>query len=276
MQERALRRHGDWTNAALLQTTPHMDRIVTPSRYTKVHSRGRSASPQQELYALRDLPLFEGLDFGLQERLAYHCTLHTFSKNQAIAGSADMATDFHFLVAGHAKVQLETTDGRKKVVEIVGPGCNLDECMPVQAPLQNLQVIAVGACRVLRAPRGAVLNELQAHPALALRFIHSMSRRMGQLLGDLSSHISDNAMQRFVRYIVHQLVPAEAVDSHAPITVTLPAGKAIVASRLSLSPEYFSRMLRQLETEQLIAVSNRSITIASLPRLIAAYGPKYV
>lgn len=273
MQERALRRHGDWTNAVLLQTTPRMDRTVTPSRYTKVHAR--SASPQQELYALRDLPLFEGLDFAVQERLARHCTLYALAKNQEIVGSADMAQDFYFLVAGHAKVQLETSGGRKKVVEIVGPGCNLDECMPVQVPLQNLRVIAVGASRVLRVPRAVVFAELQAHPALALRIIHSMSRRMGQLLVDLSSHISDNAMQRFVRYIVHQLVPADAVDSHAPITVTLPAGKAIVASRLSLSPEYFSRMLRQLETEQFIAVSNRSITIFDLSRLMAAYGPQY-
>lgn len=274
MQERVLSQHGNWTNAVFLQTSG-MDRVMTPSRYTKVHARSRSASPQQELGALRELPLFEGLDFGVLERLARHCRLHTLSKNQEIVGSADMATDFHFLVMGHAKVQLETPGGRKKVVEIVGPGCNLDECMPVQAPWQNLRVIAVGASRVLSVPREIVFEALQAYPALAMRFIQSMSLRMGQLLVELNSHISDNAMQRFVRYIVHQLVPADAAANGAPVTVTLPAGKAIVASRLSLSPEYFSRMLRQLETEQLIAVDNRSITIPDLSRLIAAYGPQY-
>jgi CRP-like cAMP-binding protein len=127
---------------------------------------------------------------------------------------------------------------------------------------------------VLSLPKEVVLSSLEAHPPLSLRFIRSMSQRMAQLMAELNSHIFDNAMQRFVRYIVSQLAPASEVGVGYSVTVTLPAGKAVVASRLSLSPEYFSRMLRQLETEQLIAVDNRSISIPDLSRLIAVYGPQ--
>jgi CRP-like cAMP-binding protein len=273
--ERSLRHHGEWTHALPLPVSSRLERTVTPSRHPrKTPSRGHSVA-DQELQALLGLPLFEGLDFGLLERLARQCTLQAFSKNQEVAGATDMAWGFHFLVAGHAKVQLETPGGRKKVVEIVGPGSNFDECMPVQAPGQNLRVIAVGATRVLSVSREVMLAELQAYPALAMRFIHSMSKRMGQLLVELNSHVSDNAMQRFVRYIANQLVPGDAAAVSDCVTVTLPAGKAIVASRLSLSPEYFSRMLRQLETENLIAVEHRNIVIPSLQRLVAAHGPQY-
>lgn len=271
--ERSLRRHGDWTNAVLIPPPARTDRSVASTRYTKAYARAHGLSAQ-ELLALRELPLFQGLEAEVQEHLARHACLRTFAKNQEIACAADLVSEFHFLVAGTAKVQLETSGSRKKVVEIVQPGYNFDECMPVHATHQNLHVIAIGAVRVLSIPKAVVLLALEAHPSLAMHFIRSMSQRMAQLMGELHSHIFDNAMQRFVRYLVNQMVPKASADSQQAVTVTLPAGKAVVASRLSLSPEYFSRMLRQLESEQLIAVDNRSIAIPDLARLVARYGPQ--
>ena len=272
--EHSLRQHNNRTNAALKPPlAPRTGRTVTSSRYTKAYTRAHGLLAQ-ELLALRALPLFEGLDADVQEHLARHASLRVFAKCQEIASSADMADQFHFLVTGNAKVQLETTSGRKKVVEIVRAGYNFDECMPMYAARQNLHVIAIGSARVLSVPKEVVQAAMEAHPPLAMRFICSMSHRMAQLMGELNSHIFDNAMQRFVRYIVGQLVPASQENSLQAVTVTLPAGKAVVASRLSLSPEYFSRMLRQLESEQLIAVDSRSIAIPDLSRLIALHGPQ--
>ena len=271
--EHSLRQHSNWTNAAFMSPPSRTARTVTASRYSKAYARAHGL-PAQELLALRELPLFEGLEAEVLEQLARHASLRAFAKNQEIASTADMVSDFHFLVAGHAKVQLEAAGNRKKVVEIVRPGYSFDECMPLQTPRQNLHVIAIGATRVLSIPKDVLQAVLEACPPLAMRFIRSMSQRMAQLMGELNSHIFDNAMQRFVRYIVSQLVPASQADSQQAVTVTLPAGKAVVASRLSLSPEYFSRMLRQLETEQLIAVDNRSIAIPDLSRLVALHGPQ--
>ncbi|TXH88668.1 MAG: Crp/Fnr family transcriptional regulator [Rhodoferax sp.] len=271
--ERSLRRNGDWTNAVFMPPPIRTGRSVTPTRYTKAYARAHGL-PAQELLALRELTLFEGLEAEVQEQLARHASLRTFAKNQEIASAADMVSEFHFLVTGTAKVQLQTTGGRKKVVEIVRPGYNFDECMPMHAARQNLHVVAISTARVLSIPKEVVQAALEAHPPLAMRFIRSMSQRMTQLMGELNSHIFDNAMQRFVRYIVCQLVPASQADSSQAVTVTLPAGKAVVASRLSLSPEYFSRMLRQLETEHLIEIDNRSIAIPDLSRLISLYGPQ--
>ena len=55
------------------------------------------------------------------------------------------------------------------------------------------------------------------------------------------------------------------------VTVSLPVSKATVASRLSLTPEYFSRVLHQLESEGLIEIARREIRILDVRRL-ASYG----
>lgn len=50
-------------------------------------------------------------------------------------------------------------------------------------------------------------------------------------------------------------------------TVSLPVSKATVASRLSLTPEYFSRVLHELEGAGLIAIDKRDIRILDVKRL---------
>ena len=57
------------------------------------------------------------------------------------------------------------------------------------------------------------------------------------------------------------------------ITVNLPVSKAAIASRLSLTPEYFSRVLHELESAGLIQVDKRDIHIPDTARL-TAYQPR--
>ena len=53
-------------------------------------------------------------------------------------------------------------------------------------------------------------------------------------------------------------------------TVSLPVSKATIASLLSLTPEYFSRVLRELEDKGLIEMDKREIRIPD-SRLLARY-----
>jgi CRP-like cAMP-binding protein len=66
-------------------------------------------------------------------------------------------------------------------------------------------------------------------------------------------------------------VPEDTQDSKAVFTVSLPVSKATLASRLSLTPEYFSRVLHELEAEGLIEIDKRDVRILDLPRL-SRYG----
>jgi CRP-like cAMP-binding protein len=49
--------------------------------------------------------------------------------------------------------------------------------------------------------------------------------------------------------------------------VTLPAGKAVIASALSLTPETFSRELRRLVEQNLISVHRNSIYVHDTARM---------
>jgi len=77
-------------------------------------------------------------------------------------------------------------------------------------------------------------------------------------------------MQRLIGYLLRD-VDLGADSSANTRTVTLPASKATIASRLSLTPEYFSRVLHELESNQLIHIEKRDIHLLDIQRL-ASYG----
>jgi CRP-like cAMP-binding protein len=70
--------------------------------------------------------------------------------------------------------------------------------------------------------------------------------------------------ERVIGYLMRQ---EGAVDGDAPYAVSLPVSKAIVASRLNLTPEHFSRILHELMTAKLIEVDGRSVRILDPRRL---------
>ncbi len=49
--------------------------------------------------------------------------------------------------------------------------------------------------------------------------------------------------------------------------MSLPVSKGTIASRLSLTPEYFSRVLHELEAAGLIEIDKRDIRILDVKRL---------
>ena len=55
------------------------------------------------------------------------------------------------------------------------------------------------------------------------------------------------------------------------LIASLPASKATIASRLSLTPEYFSRVLHELEAQKLITIDRREIRILDVQKLLG-YG----
>ena len=54
---------------------------------------------------------------------------------------------------------------------------------------------------------------------------------------------------------------------YAESGIRLPAAKGIIASKLNLSAEHFSRLLRELAERGLLTVSQRTLAIPSIERL---------
>jgi CRP-like cAMP-binding protein len=90
------------------------------------------------------------------------------------------------------------------------------------------------------------------------------------LIQDVEGYALQSGLQRLIGYLLRD-VEITPTPHQTALTVALPASKATVASRLSLTPEYFSRVLHDLEAKKLIRIDRREIRILDVQRLVA-YG----
>jgi CRP/FNR family transcriptional regulator, dissimilatory nitrate respiration regulator len=132
----------------------------------------------------------------------------------------------------------------------------------------NAQALADTA--LLTVSREAVVAELEHDSRFSMRMLAGLSRRLHGLVKDVQDYALHSGVQRVVGYLLRDQ-PLDSMDADEARTVSLPVSKATVASRLSLTPEYFSRVLRELESAGLISVDKRDIHILDIKQL-AAYG----
>ena len=144
----------------------------------------------------------------------------------------------------------------------------------------------LGEVLLLSVSKAAVLAEIALDSRFALRMLAGISRRLHGLIHDVQAYALHSGLQRVIGYLLRDL-PESSLDAAAmtlaahrsadedsgegasvkSCQVRLPVSKATLASRLSLTPEYFSRVLRELEDQGLIRVEGREICIPDAARL---------
>ena len=123
---------------------------------------------------------------------------------------------------------------------------------------------------LMSVSKQAVFGEIERDPRFSMHMLAGISRRLHGLLRDVEGYALHSGMQRLIGYLLRDF-DDEITDDMGTITVSLPVSKATIASRLSLTPEYFSRVLHELEAERLIEIDKREIRILDVRRL-ASYG----
>ena len=212
------------------------------------------------------LPLFCDLDRPELERLAAGCQLRRLGRGDMVFRVGEPCESFHVTVTGQVKLFAVSPAGQEKVIELVGPGNSFAEALMFMDKPYFINAQALTDTLLLSVGKAAVLHEIQADPRFALRMLAGMSRRLHGLVRDVQAYALDSGVQRIIGYLLRDQADGE-VAPDAPITLTLPVSKATVASRLSITPEYFSRVLHELEDAGLVAVDKREITILDAARL---------
>jgi CRP-like cAMP-binding protein len=118
--------------------------------------------------------------------------------------------------------------------------------------------------KLLHVAKEVVLNEVRENPDFSRRVIEVISRHLYQGIVDLESYTLRSGTERVVDFLLnHEL----HTRFNGALRVTLPAKKGIIASRLNLTHEHFSRILHELMNKRLIEVEGRQVQISDVGRL---------
>ncbi len=221
---------------------------------------------------LGTLPLFSQMSDDERSRLAAGCQLRRVERGQLIFRTGDPCEEFHVNVLGQVKLFAISPTGVEKVIEFCGPGQSFAEAVMFMGVPYVVSAQALADTLLLTIDKQAVLREIDANSEFALRMLAGLSRRLHGLIKDVQAYSLHSGVQRVIGYLLgDQNRAADAAGE--TVVVTLPVSKAAIASRLSLTPEYFSRVLHELESAGLIRVDKRDIHITDTAKL-ADYQPR--
>jgi CRP-like cAMP-binding protein len=210
------------------------------------------------------LPLFSDLCADELRQLAQGCSLRRLARGDMVFRVGDECREFHVVVTGQVKLFVLSPSGQEKVVELVSPGQSFAEAIMFTDRPYILSAQALGDTLLLQVGKSAVLAEIERDPRFALRMLAGLSRRMHVLVHHVQAYALHSGMERVVDFLLRG--QQEGVGD-AVRTVSLPVSKATIASLLSLTPEYFSRVLHDLAAEGVIEVDGRDIRILDQKRL---------
>ena len=216
------------------------------------------------------LPLFGDMQPSELQALAQQgCQLHRMGRGETVFRVGQTCDAFHVVVTGQVKLYALSPSGAEKVIELVGPGNSFGEALMFTDRPHIVNAQTLSECLLLSISKAAVMEEIAREPRFALRMLAGVSRRLHGLIRDVESYCLHSGIQRVIGFLLSEQDEDDCVPADT-LTVSLPVSKATIASRLSLTPEYFSRVLHELEAEGLIQIDRRDIRILNT-RSLASY-----
>lgn len=216
---------------------------------------------------LANLPLFKEIGPDEIERLARGTrTIHA-ERGEALFHKGDPVEGFYVVVYGQVKLAFTSPSGADKVVEIIGPGMSFGEAVMFLEMPHVVYAQALADSMLLHISKSVVFDELEHNPRFARRMLGGLSRRLHGIVSDVEAYCMHSGAQRVIGYLLRD---AEQVEGNEQFDVTLPTNKGVIASRLNLTPQHFSRILHELSEAGLVRVEGRTIHITDLDKLRAA------
>ena len=214
---------------------------------------------------LTHIPLFNGLAPEEIARMARSTREIHVSKGDILFHKGDPCNGFHLLVYGQVKLAFTSQQGSEKVVEILTQGQSFGEAVMFMDKPYIVFAQALTDSLLLHVSKAAVFEELQRDHNLCRKMLAGMAMRLHQLMNDVESYSLHSGKQRIIGYLLRELPDAEVNGIN--VVITLPTNKGVIASRLNLTQEHFSRILHELSELGLIVVEGRKIHIPSVANL---------
>ena len=225
-------------------------------------SRGPDIPVEQFLVTL---PLFSDLTAEEIKRIAGSTRRIYATKGETLFTRGDRCEGFHVILYGQVKLFVTSPQGSEKVIEIMGPGISFGEAILFMDSPYVISAQALKDSLLLHVSKTLVFDEIERDPRFARRLLAGMSRKLHQLIRDVEAYSLRSGVERVIGFLLREDELSEG--SERSTSVTLPANKMIVASRLNLTPEYFSRILHELEGAGLLVLDGRTVTVPDVERL---------
>jgi CRP-like cAMP-binding protein len=204
---------------------------------------------------LRRGPLLRPLTDAQLARVAARAVTLRLAEREPLFEQGDPADRFYLVLKGQIKLARISPDGNEKVIEIVTPGSTFAEAlMFLNRPSYPVGACAVGPVEVISIDAKDFVAMLRDSVDTCFLLLGDMSRRLRALIGEIDDITLHSATCRVAGYLLRR------IEEEGPHLV-LDVPKLVIASRLTVQPETFSRILRVLSDRGVVRIDGRDVSV---------------
>ena len=194
-----------------------------------------------DLARVRRDPLFARLDDGALALLLADAAVRRVGRGTVLFLQGEPAERVYLVLEGWVRLVRRSADGREVTIRIFGPGESLGEAVVFLEEPYPVTGEVVEAARLLTIPRRSLMAALDRDPRLARAMIASLARRLHDFVRQVEQLTGRSTTERVAGFLLRY-----CPGSRGPCTVELPLDKTLIAARLGMQPESFSRALARL------------------------------
>jgi len=194
-------------------------------------------------------------------RVSQFSQLQHLDDGQVLFHQQDKVTAFYLVLTGKIKLFRISPDGQEKIIEIVKPNQVFAEALvftsqtdyPVSSSaLTEATVISINATNFHEM--------LWDSTGTCLLLLGDMSLRLRGLINEIDKLTLHNGTCRVASYLLQEVTDKQN-------EVVLDVAKNIIAARISIKPETFSRIIKNLKDKNILSIQGNSITIHDMNTL---------
>lgn len=202
----------------------------------------RTGITRDDIRKLGQVYLFSGMAPDDLRTLLATSSIRRYPDNTTLFMEGEPADRFYVVMDGWVKLFRLSENGNEVVISVSSPGESFAEAAIFDSNIFPVCASAITDVRLLVVGAESLLRQLRENNQLAFNMMGSMSRQMRRNVTKLHQMCSMSSTERLADFLLG------LTNSHnGTATITLPLDKSLIAARLGMQPETFSRALAKLK-----------------------------
>jgi CRP-like cAMP-binding protein len=227
------------------------------------------ATDERHLKLLKKIPFFSPLQDEELHYILPHLREKKFKKNQVIFHEGEPGHHLYMIRSGQVKVYKLSEEGKEKILRVFGPGDFFAELPLLDGGKYPASAETLSPATLLLLSRENFLNVLSKYPQLTGKIYEIVGDRLRHFTTAVTDLTLKDASRRLAGFLLEK---AREHDRHSlskgrfPLELT----HQEIASLIGTARETVSRSLKQLQTEGIIEIKDRYVTVLDQERLTEA------
>lgn len=216
---------------------------------------------------IQRVPIFKNLSKEELDEIIMISSHKKLDKGSFIFNQGDTLNSLYVIHKGKVKITRYTEDGKEQVIRILGHGEFLGELALFNQSITTTHAEALEDAVICLVDNKRLKELMSKSPTLALKMMYELSNRLEKAESMIESNLYQ-AKPKMARLLI---------NLERQSLVRFQTTKANLASQIGITPETFSRKLKELENDKLIdIIDNKTIRILDITGLKLVIDPNHI